>query len=422
MDIESPLGIPVVVDAPANGTVLNPLDSTFTYTPDSNFVGLDTFSYAICNDDVPALCDTAFVFITVNPVINTINVTIPEDSLFTICSDELTIFNSPASTILICDVPSNGSALVTGDCITYTPGPDYVGSDTFCVIVCHPDIPTMCDTSIIIMIVTPVDDGPTAVDDVEATEEGIPVIIDVLANDSDPDSPLGIPSVIDGPTNGSVTVNGDSTITYTPDLNFIGLDTFTYSICDNSVPLLCDTSSVFINVIAGDTINMTIPQDSMIEMCVSLIVQLDGPIDFMIICNAPENGTLIFVDTCVQYIQNPGFSGEDTTCVKVCTVEGACDSVVIIIIVELPLAVNWLSFDVAKMGSYAELKWKTTDEWNNAGFDIEKSPDGVNYLKIGEVAASISTENKKTYTFQDRNPFSDNNYYRIRQNDTNGKF
>ena len=44
--------------------VVNP-DGTFSYTPLAGFVGIDTFTYTICDDDTPATCDTATVTVEV---------------------------------------------------------------------------------------------------------------------------------------------------------------------------------------------------------------------------------------------------------------------------------------------------------------------------------------------------------------------
>ena len=75
--------------------------------------------------------------------------------------------------------------------------------------------------------------APTAEDDIASTDEGIAVLIDVLANDIDPDGdPLSILSVTQG-FSGSVDIDpGDATVTYTPDLNFNGSDSFTYIVSD----------------------------------------------------------------------------------------------------------------------------------------------------------------------------------------------
>ena len=40
------------------------------------------------------------------------------------------------------------------------------------------------------------------------------------------------------PANGTAVDNGDGTITYTPDANWFGTDTFTYEVCDNGSPSL----------------------------------------------------------------------------------------------------------------------------------------------------------------------------------------
>jgi subtilisin family serine protease len=79
-----------------------------------------------------------------------------------------------------------------------------------------------------------------AVNDTAATTEGVAVRINVLANDTDPDGDqLTITSV--GPaSHGTVTNNGDGTLTYAPAAAFLGVDTFTYTIC---APEGCLTSS-----------------------------------------------------------------------------------------------------------------------------------------------------------------------------------
>jgi serine protease AprX len=81
---------------------------------------------------------------------------------------------------------------------------------------------------------------PTAVNDTAVTTEQLAVRISVLANDTDPDGdPLTITAT--GPaSHGTVTNNGDGTLTYAPAAGFTGFDTFTYTIC---APEGCLTSS-----------------------------------------------------------------------------------------------------------------------------------------------------------------------------------
>src|SRR5204862_74983 len=76
---------------------------------------------------------------------------------------------------------------------------------------------------------------PAAVNDASTTLEDNAVTINVLANDTDVDSPLlGTdgrgPQLVSGPAHGVLILNGNGTFTYTPVLNFNGFDSFTYKV------------------------------------------------------------------------------------------------------------------------------------------------------------------------------------------------
>lgn len=89
-------------------------------------------------------------------------------------------------------------------------------------------------------------DDPEAVDDVAITNEDAPISIDVLANDSDPDNdPLTIIEATAG--NGSVEIDTNGTLIYTPDENFSGEDTISYTISDGNG----GTSSATVTVQVG---------------------------------------------------------------------------------------------------------------------------------------------------------------------------
>ena len=340
-DPDSPLGIPVVTDPPSNGTTMfNPGDSTITYTPNPGFVGVDSFMYEICDNGVPSLCDTATVVVTVTPVIDTIYETIPEDSMFTVCANELTIFTEPATSIGLCDEPSNGTVVIIGTCATYTPDSNYNGQDTFCLVVCDPNIPMLCDTTIVVITVTPVNDPPVAVDDMATTPEDTPVDIDVLDNDSDPDSPLDIPEITEPPSHGTVVINtGDSTVTYTPDADFVGVDSFMYAICDDGMPSLCDTALVVVTVIPViDTIYVTIPEDSSFQVCADELTMFTVPANSISLCETPAEGMVSTTSICALYNPDNGYDGQDTFCLTVCDPNNPllCDTTIVIITIVPP--------------------------------------------------------------------------------------
>ena len=56
------------------------------------------------------------------------------------------------------------------------------------------------------------------------------------------------------PSNGTVVVNADGSYIYTPNTNFIGEDSFEYTICDNGTPQVCDTATVYITITPDDVI------------------------------------------------------------------------------------------------------------------------------------------------------------------------
>ena len=74
---------------------------------------------------------------------------------------------------------------------------------------------------------------PIATDDRVTTRPNVAITIDVLNNDEDPDGDsLTLDYVFNVP-NGSVTINPDQTLTYTPDSDFIGIDSFLYQVRDD---------------------------------------------------------------------------------------------------------------------------------------------------------------------------------------------
>lgn len=94
--------------------------------------------------------------------------------------------------------------------------------------------------------------APNAVDDAASTEMDTPIVIRVLSNDVAGANPIDITSVViqKNATNGTTDVNTNTgEITYIPNPEYEGTDTFKYTICDNGDPKLCDTATVTINVI-----------------------------------------------------------------------------------------------------------------------------------------------------------------------------
>lgn len=116
---------------------------------------------------------------------------------------------------------------------TYAPAANYYGSDSFVVQVSDGNGGTAQKT--VAVTVTPDNDAPAAQADTAETDEDTPVLIDVLANDSDieNDTLSLVTSGITGATGGSASVQG-SQIKFTPALNFNGTAGFSYTVTDGT--------------------------------------------------------------------------------------------------------------------------------------------------------------------------------------------
>jgi len=84
------------------------------------------------------------------------------------------------------------------------------------------------------------------------------------------------------------------------------------------------------------------------------------------------------------------------------------------------LGVNLENFTATKQDASVLLKWKTSYELNNNYFDIERSSDGKNWLKIGTVKGMQNSANGYAYHFTDESPFAGKIYYRLKQVDNDG--
>ena len=128
-----------VTTQPPNGSVtLNP-GGTYTYTPNSGFVGQDTFTYQRCKPAPDqAQCATASVKVTVAPDAVNDTATTPVNTPLnaSVATNDFVLPGSAFSTVTL---PTNGGVVFNPDgTYTYTPNNGYTGTDTFVYRVCLP--------------------------------------------------------------------------------------------------------------------------------------------------------------------------------------------------------------------------------------------------------------------------------------------
>ena len=236
----------VIVTAPLHGSAsVNATTGVVTFTPALDYNGGDSFTYTV-NDESGAVSNIATVSITIDPVndapvaIND-NISTSEDVAvaITVSSNDTDVDNAlDLTTVVVATNPAHGTTSVnaTTGVITYTPSADYFGNDSFTYTI--KDVSGGTSNAATVTIdVTPVNDAPVSVADNANTIQNIAVPITVLANDSDIDNTLDVASVVitQNPANGTVSVNTTTgVVTYTPALDFLGTDSFSYTVDDIS--------------------------------------------------------------------------------------------------------------------------------------------------------------------------------------------
>ncbi|MCB1148793.1 MAG: tandem-95 repeat protein, partial [Chlamydiia bacterium] len=223
-----------IITQPANGTLVDNLNGTYTYTPDPDFFGSDSFTYQLVDNVGGHLSNVATVAIEVTstnnvPTVNDQNLQLDEDT--TIAGQ---VVGSDADlddlTYSVVAGPQHGTLLFNSDgTFTYTPNANYNGADSFTFVANDSEVNSLPGT--VNITVDPVDDPLVAVDDTLNVGFGNTNNVNLLANDIDLDGhPLTV-TIIQGPQHGSYTLN-NGVLTYThngsPNLS----DTIVYEISD----------------------------------------------------------------------------------------------------------------------------------------------------------------------------------------------
>ena len=126
--------------------------------------------------------------------------------------------------------PGHGYVIKYTEGLRYTPYSNYNGSDEFTYTIQNAAGDE--STATVSMTVTPVNDTPKTYDDYVTCDMNATIVIDVLANDNDPDGDALTVVSYTHPEHGTVVITEDHKISYAPDAGYVGSDTFTYEIED----------------------------------------------------------------------------------------------------------------------------------------------------------------------------------------------
>ncbi len=324
-----PLSV-VLSTGTAHGTLtLNP-DGSFTYTPNTNFAGSDSFTYTVSDGDL------ASALVTVNITILAVNHApiATNDSYGTnentplgvaapgVLSNDSDPDGDPLSALLVSG-PSHGSLALNADgSFTYTPNANYAGSDSFTYAASDGNL-TSSPVTVNITVLA-VNHAPSATGDSYSTNENTPLVVTapgVLSNDNDPDGDHLSAVLVNGPSHGTLVLNADGSFTYTPSTGYSGTDSFTYQASDGSLISGAVTVNLLIN--AANHAPTAVADSYSTGRNRSLVVATPGVLandtdpdgDHLsaFLVSGPSYGKLIFNSNgSFTYTPKPGYSGTDS--------------------------------------------------------------------------------------------------------------
>jgi hypothetical protein len=245
----SALSISALGTPSAGGTVMV-TGNQVQYAPAANFHGTELFTYTVSDGE---LTDTATVTVTVTPVndppqARDDTTTASEDGgsyLISVLANDSDVDGDAFSVTANSQGSAGGAVAIAmdGAALTYTPAPNFNGTETFTYTVS--DGAGGSDSATVTAQVAGVNDPPEALDDTATlTEDSGTNAIDVLANDRDIDGDPLMLKGVESPSHGTASVSGDR-ILYTPAPDYSGPDSFTYTITDGFVT---DTARVSLTV------------------------------------------------------------------------------------------------------------------------------------------------------------------------------
>jgi gliding motility-associated-like protein len=237
-------------------------DTCIWHIPNYNFYGSDTLWVKACDKhpDIP-LCDSIVVIIDVLPInnppyfsdgisnIDTLLLSVNENDSLNICFE---LLDADLDSVYISHIEHTTNAEISYEdnldtCIWYSPNSNFTGTDTLWLNACdnHPEIPK-CDSLVVIIDVLPINHPPVPIVDTIIIYQGESITINLLENDYDPDGDSIYVRSIRDPFFGAIDNHEDGYITYTADNDYIGAEVVPYTICDDNINALCDSSYILI--------------------------------------------------------------------------------------------------------------------------------------------------------------------------------
>ncbi len=226
---------------PVNGLLSLTSDGSFTYTPNSNFYGYDSFTYYADEDGAASNIATVTIMVTsVNdpPVAVDDAYTIDEDTFLVasysgVLINDIDVEGDPLTTELVSSVLYGSLVIYPEGDFDYTPNPNWYGVDSFQYRIF--DTHDYSNTATVTITVNSVNDVPVGTDDAFTIDQDtvLPLTIaELLSNDYDNDGDTLQFFIQTNPSSGTLSPLSAEEYIYTPNTGWYGIDSFTYRLFD----------------------------------------------------------------------------------------------------------------------------------------------------------------------------------------------
>jgi hypothetical protein len=226
-----------IVSAAAHGTTQLQSDGSILYTPVTNYLGADSFTYTVA-DTGGRVSNQATVSITVVPTpaptagYVSSNTYVDQPVTINVLSHDSSVATLVPGSVAVASQPAHGNAVAQADgTIIYTPSPGYTGADAFTYSVSDSNGETSAASTVTIITSAPV--HPAANDDSFNVIAGTPATLNVLGNDVEGSIATNTTvHLVSNASHGTLIVQTDQSVLYTPTPGYTGTDTFSYLLTD----------------------------------------------------------------------------------------------------------------------------------------------------------------------------------------------
>jgi len=321
----------VLVTNVAHGTLTLNSDGSFTYTPDANYNGYDSFTYQAYDGE--NYSNIATVNITINsvndkPIANNDSYTTNEDTTLNVAAPGVLSNDSDVdgpnslTAMLVTDVSHGYLTFYTNGSFSYTPFSNYNGYDSFTYQAY--DGADFSNIATVNITVNAVNDPPVANDDFYDTFENSILNVPapgVLSNDTDVDSSSLSAYLVEDVDHGTLILNSDGSFTYTPDTDYYGLDLFRYNVSDGID--YSNTATVLIRVMStnipptGVNDSYTTNEDTTLNVAAPGVLSNDNdpdgpdPLTAILIDNVSHGNLVFHSNGSFIYTPDPDYFGYD---------------------------------------------------------------------------------------------------------------